>query len=101
MVHTGRNPFRVVEVRRHKPRVAWSKLDLPLSQPWAGGRNPFEIASLRGFMVTMDARSETRLSMNRRANMALLPELITMVEGPNSMGGRLSALKNFLEPAPV
>jgi hypothetical protein len=41
---TGRNPFRVVEVRRLNPRVARS------SQPWALRRNPFGILGLRRLM---------------------------------------------------
>jgi hypothetical protein len=37
--HTGRNPFRVVDVRCSRPRVARS------SQPWAEGCNPFGIVT--------------------------------------------------------
>src|SRR5207244_489282 len=41
----GRNPFRVVSARGFKPRVARSL------QPWAGGRNPFVIATWRSLFL--------------------------------------------------
>jgi len=39
---TGRNPFRVVDIRRLHPRVASQA-----RQPWALRRNPFGILGLR------------------------------------------------------
>src|SRR6266481_3968210 len=39
--------FRVAEVYQLKPRVAPSEPDLPTSQPWAEGCNPFGIVDRR------------------------------------------------------